>query len=107
MLPTGIPEIGLPDIRGCIPGDGTEFYYLNFLLQVIFDAVAFSFALVPCITDWQKSLKTGLGKVLIRDGTGFFALCLAANLANIVSGAILDERSPQGTRTTEGQPWRR
>lgn len=86
-LPHGIPAINLPDIRGCVPGGaGLKYYYLNFLLQVIFDAVAFVFALIPFYRDRSKITRAGeIWRILLRDSIGYFALCLCANLANIVS----------------------
>lgn len=84
VLPPGIPQVGLPDIRGCLPGSHMKYYWLLFTSSTIFDFVAFILSIVPCLTDWKKSLQTGIGRVILRDGILFFALCLGANLANIV-----------------------
>ncbi|KAK9893618.1 hypothetical protein P389DRAFT_198865 [Cystobasidium minutum MCA 4210] len=89
-MPAGIPQINLPDIRGCVPGGaGLKYYWIYFCLQVIFDAVAFIFALLPFAKDSSKMTHAGeIWRVLLRDSLGYFALCLGANLANIIYFAL-------------------
>lgn len=86
QLPPGVPQLGLPDIKGCLPGGGgLGTYWVNGFLSSLFDGVAFVLSLIPCLAAWHASLKTGIGRILIRDGIVFFAVCFIASLANIVS----------------------
>lgn len=84
-LPTGIRDLNIPDIRGCVPSRHIEHWWLVFTASTVFDAVAFILSIIPCLTEYRASTQSGIARIIVRDGVLFFALCLGANLANLVS----------------------
>lgn len=103
VLPTGIPELSLPDIRACIPGTSTSRYWLYFTVLVIFDAFAFVLSVIPCLNNWRELKQSEIFRTLFRDGVAFFAICLAANIASIVSGTCVYSEEQQQRGKTDCQ----
>lgn len=53
--------------------------------MLVFDTTAFVLSVIPCLREKMILRGTGITQILIRDGIIYFALCFAANLANVVS----------------------
>jgi len=79
-----------PGLHACVPYRTASKFWITIFAALMFDLFVLVLALYKEIQLWRQGLQSNIMVVLLRDQILFFAVCAAANLANMIFFAVTD-----------------
>ncbi|KAJ8090966.1 hypothetical protein PM082_024890 [Marasmius tenuissimus] len=78
------PSFPIPNRQGCFAAGTNNLLYLSWTMLAVYDTATFILMMVPVARAYHSGGKTGITRIMYRDGITYFVFQLFCSLTNIV-----------------------